>query len=143
MNYDLDRFVAAQNPVYADVLAELRGGKKIGHWMWYIFPQFAGLGRSDMSRFYAIRSRDEASGFAEHSLLGPRLRECTSLVLGSSAHFLPEIFGSIDAVKFRSSMTLFALVTDDNAIFYEALNRFCAGRLDHVTTRLLAGAGAK
>lgn len=135
--HDLARFVAAQNPIYDDVLHELRQGKKVSHWMWFIFPQIAGLGRSETARFYAIASRDEATAYAEHPLLGPRLRECTRLVLASSVRSPDEIFGSLDALKFCSSMTLFAVVAADNAVFHDALDRFCGGRLDDATVALL------
>ena len=131
--YDLRRFVEAQEPVYARVLAELRAGRKASHWMWFIFPQIAGLGHSAMARRYAISSRSEASAYLDHPVLGPRLRECTRLVNaieGRSAH---EIFGSPDDVKFRSCMTLFAEVTVDNDAFDAALRRFFDGERDPAT----------
>ena len=106
--YDLQRFVDAQNPVIERVLAELRTGRKRSHWMWFVFPQIAGLGNSEMNRRYAIASRDEAAAYLKHPVLGPRLRDCTrlvNLVQGSTAH---QIFGSPDDMKFCSSMTLFS-----------------------------------
>ena len=131
--YDLRRFVEAQDPVYARVLAELRDGRKTSHWMWFIFPQIAGLWHSAMARRYAISSRSEASAYLEHPVLGPRLRECTNLVNaieGRSAH---EVFGSPDDVKFRSCMTLFAEVAVDNDAFDAALRHFFGGERDPAT----------
>ena len=124
--FDLERFVQAQEPVYATVLAELRAGHKRSHWMWFIFPQLRGLGYSAMAYEYGIASRAEAVAYLEHPVLGARLWECTrsvNAVEGRSAH---DIFGSPDDLKFCSSMTLFAGVTTDNAEFLEALARFCA-----------------
>ena len=108
--HDLQRFVAAQNEggVYDFALAELRAGRKTSHWMWFVFPQLAGLGASAMSRTYAIGSLDEAAAYLEHPALGPRLRECASVLVGQSAGSAAEILGEVDAVKLRSSMTLFA-----------------------------------
>jgi uncharacterized protein (DUF1810 family) len=107
--FDLARFVAAQAPVYGDVVAELKAGRKASHWMWFIFPQAAGLGTSAMSVRYAIGSRDEARAYLAHPVLGPRLRECTALVEKlAEGGTLEGIFGAVDAMKFRSSMTLFA-----------------------------------
>src|SRR5467141_2703059 len=107
MSYDLDRFVIAQEGVYAGVLDELRRGRKVGHWIWFIFPQVAGLGYSAMSQQYAISWLDEARAYLAHPVLGARLRECAAVVLAATGQTALEIFGSIDAVKVRSSMTLF------------------------------------
>ena len=107
--FDLQRFVDAQAPVYDTVLRELRAGRKTTHWIWFIFPQAAGLGRSPMSKRYAIGSAEEARAYLAHPVLGPRLRECVALVRGHEARglTLEEIFGELDAMKFRSSMELF------------------------------------
>jgi uncharacterized protein (DUF1810 family) len=105
--YDLERFLKAQNPVYADVLAELCEGRKRTHWIWFIFPQAEGLGHSSMAKRYAIKSRDEAAAYLAHPILSTRLLECTELVLAHSGKAAPDIFGSPDDLKFRSSMTLF------------------------------------
>ncbi|WP_188978728.1 DUF1810 domain-containing protein [Halocalculus aciditolerans] len=137
--YDLERFVEAQNPVMEDVKAELRAGEKRTHWMWFVFPQIAGLGRSELARRYAISSRAEAEAYLAHPVLGPRLRECTRLVNavdGRSAH---EIFGSPDDLKFRSSMTLFAAVADDAEPFETALEQYYDGERDPKTRARLDG----
>lgn len=135
--FDLQRFVDAQARVYDDVLQELRQGQKRSHWMWFIFPQIAGLGSSAMAQAYALSSVDEAKAYSRHGLLGPRLVECTRLVNaqeGSSAH---AIFGSPDDLKFHSCMTLFAETADDPTIFREALHIFHAGQPDEGTLGLL------
>jgi uncharacterized protein (DUF1810 family) len=136
--YDLGRFVAAQEGVYPRALAELQAGEKRSHWMWFIFPQIAGLGSSPMAQRYAIGSVDEARAYLAHPLLGPRLRTCTAAVnavTGRSAH---AIFGSPDDVKFRSSMTLFAAAAPDEPGFTEALARYFAGSPDPLTLEKLA-----
>lgn len=135
--HDLRRFVGAQEPVYADVTAELRAGRKRSHWMWFIFPQISGLGRSGTARFYAISSLEEARAYLDHSVLGPRLRQCTELALaivGRSAH---DVFGSPDDLKFRSSMTLFAEVGTDGEPFGPALEKFFGGEPDPLTLDIL------
>lgn len=134
---DLDRFVKAQESIYPQVVRELTAGEKTSHWMWFIFPQIAGLGRSETARFYAIASLDEAVAYLQHHVLGPRLRECTTLVNHVTGRSLADIFGYIDAIKFRSCMTLFARATTDNAIFHEALDKYCAGQMDEATVELL------
>ncbi len=134
--FDLQRFVEAQDPVYRRVLDELRAGVKRSHWMWFVFPQVAGLGRSPMAERFAISGRDEARAYLDHAILGARLRDCTEAVLvhaGRSAH---AIFGSPDDVKFRSSMTLFSAV-GGGAPFDTALGRFFGGEPDGETLRLL------
>ena len=131
--FDLERFVAAQEHVYDGVVAELRAGRKTGHWMWFVFPQVAGLGQSEMSRFYAIGSLDEARAYLAHPVLGPRLRECASLVLATQDRSAEAIFGGIDAVKLRSSMTLFLRAAPDEAGFRDVLDRFYAGAEDPAT----------
>jgi uncharacterized protein (DUF1810 family) len=135
--YDLARFVAAQEPVYAQALGELRRGRKQSHWMWFVFPQLAGLGLSATSRHFAIRSLDEARFYLDHPLLGSRLRQCTDAVLVHAGKQAERIFGGIDAAKFRSSMTLFAAASDAEARFTAALQAFFAGEHDPATLRLL------
>jgi uncharacterized protein (DUF1810 family) len=135
--FRLQRFVKAQNPVYDAVLAELRAGCKRTHWMWFIFPQVAGLGSSWMSQEYAIHSRDEAAAFLAHPVLGARLRECTQLVAGHARRSLPQILGYPDDLKFCSSMTLFAEVAGQDSPYAEALASHCAGQPDAFTVRWL------
>ncbi|MGH7515003.1 MAG: DUF1810 domain-containing protein [Gemmatimonadales bacterium] len=137
MKHDLERFVAAQGTVYSQVVRELKEGKKLGHWMWYIFPQISGLGRSETTRFYALSSCYEASAYLAHPTLGARLRECTGLVLGTSGRSLEDIFGAIDALKFASCMTLFCYATKDNELFRTAIDKCCGGRLDQTTIDLI------
>lgn len=139
--FDLHRFVDAQAPVYAQALAELRRGRKESHWMWFVFPQLAGLGRSGMTRFYAIGSLDEARAYLAHPLLGPRLGECTAAVLLHPEQSAEAIFGSIDAMKFRSSMTLFEAASDGAGTFGQAIDSFFGGTRDAATLALLAGEG--
>lgn len=137
--YNLQRFVEAQNPVFEQVCLELRRGRKTSHWIWFIFPQIEGLGFSEMSRYFAISGRDEAAAYLEHPVLGPRLRECTRLVATIPGKTVEEIFGSPDDMKFRSSMTLFAQVADDNQIFLDALGQYFQGEPDQRTLSRLAG----
>ena len=134
------RFLTAQAPHYSRVLDELRAGRKTSHWMWYIFPQIQGLGSSDTARFYAIASLDEAKAFLAHEVLGARLRECTRLVNSVSHSSIVEIFGSIDGMKFRSSMTLFCSATGDNEAFRLALEKYFDGHPDERTLALLGEA---
>ena len=136
MEHDLDRFVAAQDGVYPQALAELQRGAKRSHWMWFIFPQIAGLGQSAMARTYAITGADEARAYLAHSVLGPRLIEVTQTVTAAPGS-AEAILGGIDAVKLRSSMTLFAAVADDPSPFRAALDRFFGGEDDRVTLELL------
>jgi uncharacterized protein (DUF1810 family) len=135
--YDLQRFVDAQRRVYADVTAELKRGEKRSHWMWFIFPQVVGLGFSSISERFAIGSPEEAMAYLAHEVLGPRLRGCTRLVLDARDKTAHEIFGSPDDLKFRSSMTLFAAVSDD-PLFGEALARYYGGDKDQATLGILA-----
>jgi uncharacterized protein (DUF1810 family) len=134
--FDLQRFVDAQAPVYQRVLSELRQGRKQSHWMWFIFPQLAGLGHSAVARRFALRSRDEALAYLGHAVLGPRLRECTALVNAVEGRTILEIFGSPDDLKFCSSMTLFGAVSPDPA-FATAIAKFCGGTPDRKTLELL------
>ena len=135
--FDLNRFVLAQNPVYHDVQGELSRGRKQSHWMWFIFPQLAGLGFSAMSRRYAIASRAEAEAYLAHPVLGPRLLECTGLILAVEGRTINAILGAPDDAKFRSSMTLFGAVSDDR-IFGQAIARYFAGERDGATLEILA-----
>jgi uncharacterized protein (DUF1810 family) len=134
---DLERFVTAQEPVYDDVVAELRRGRKSSHWMWFIFPQLAGLGRSEMSRLYAIRSLDEARAYLAHPVLGARLRECCDLVLAEDAGSAEAIFGPVDATKLRSSMTLFHRAAPADPIFRDVLERYFRAEPDPATDALI------
>ena len=141
MGLDLDRFVRAQAPVYDQVLAELRQGRKTSHWMWFVFPQIAGLGRSETARYYAIGSLDEARAYLAHPVLGPRLRECAGLLLAVEWRTAESILGSIDAMKLRSSMTLFLRAGPDEPLFRRVLDRFYASLPDEATDALLREAG--
>ena len=131
--YNLERFVSPQHSIYAEVVSELRAGMKTSHWMWFIFPQIRGLGRSPVSIEYAISSREEAAAYLQHPVLGPRLKECTQLVLDVENRSAEEIFGSPDDMKFRSSMTLFAQVSADDDIFNRALRQYFGGVPDQLT----------
>lgn len=139
VSFDLERFVAAQNPVYATVAAELRAGRKQSHWMWFVFPQLAGLGRSEMAQRYAIVSLDEARAYLAHTVLGQRLRECTALVLEAKSESADEIFGYPDTMKFHSCMTLFARAApeDTETVFRESLTRFFDDKDDEKTVMRL------
>jgi uncharacterized protein (DUF1810 family) len=137
--YSLQRFVDAQQAVFAGVIAELRRGSKRGHWMWFIFPQLKSLGRTAQSNFFGISSLQEAATYLEHPILGPRLIECTQLVNAVEGRSAEEIFGEIDAMKFRSSMTLFANVTPERQVFRFALNKYFVGEFDSLTINYLRG----
>jgi uncharacterized protein (DUF1810 family) len=136
MEHDLDRFVAAQDGVYPQALAELERAAKRGHWMWFIFPQIAGLGQSAMARTYAIAGANEARAYLAHPVLGPRLIEVTQTVTAAPGS-AEAILGGIDAVKLRSSMTLFAAVAEDPLPFRVALDRFFGGEDDRATLDML------
>jgi uncharacterized protein (DUF1810 family) len=133
MSHDLERFVLAQQGVYDGVLDELRRGRKVGHWIWFIFPQIVGLGYSAMSQRYAISSLDEARAYLAHPILGSRLRECAAIVLATTGRTALEIFGSTDAMKLRSSVTLFHRAAPDEPVFAQVLERFYDGRADDAT----------
>jgi uncharacterized protein (DUF1810 family) len=137
MAHDLNRYLTAQDGVYDGAVEELRGGHKTGHWMWFIFPQIAGLGRSAMSQRYAIVSLDEAHAYVAHPVLGTRLRRCAEAVLSVRGRSAEEILGPIDAVKLRSSMTLFHRAAPEEPVFREVIDRYCGGRLDDATDALL------
>jgi len=135
---NLQRFVDAQADVFAQVESELRAGRKRSHWMWFIFPQLAGLGFSHMSQFYALDSLAEARAYLAHPILGPRLRACVKWVCAIEGRGLGEIFGAPDDAKFRSSMTLFAQAAPEEPVFAEALAKTCGGQSDPATLNLLA-----
>ncbi len=136
--YNLQRFVDAQEGSYQQALAELRAGRKRSHWIWYILPQIQGLGSSAMSRRYAIGSLAEARAYLAHPILGARLRECVAAVNAHEGISALEIFGSVDAAKFRSCCTLFAEVAGTEKVFAEALNKYFAGKPDTATLAILA-----
>ncbi len=139
--YDLDRFVAAQDAggTYDRALAELRAGYKGGHWMWFVFPQIAGLGQSPTSRRYAISSLAEAQAYLQHPVLGPRLLECATVLTATAGtgRTAEQIFGGIDAVKLRSSMTLFRLADPAESAFGQVIDLYFAGQADPLTERLV------
>jgi uncharacterized protein (DUF1810 family) len=135
--FDLRRFADAQDRVYGTVLTELRAGAKRSHWIWFVFPQLRGLGHSPTAQHYGIASLDEARAYLAHDVLGPRLRECTRLVAAIDGRSVDEIFGWPDNLKVRSSMTLFAHATDDNAEFRAVLDKFYAGEDDPATVERL------
>ncbi|MEA2863339.1 MAG: hypothetical protein QOC84_1295 [Bradyrhizobium sp.] len=136
--FDLQRFVDAQSPVYRRVLAELRRGQKQSHWMWFIFPQLAGLGHSPMARRFAIASGEEAVAYLDHGVLGLRLRECTALVNAVEGKTIRDVMGSPDDLKFCSSMTLFGAISPDRE-FTAAIAKYYGGMPDRKTLQLLAG----
>jgi uncharacterized protein (DUF1810 family) len=135
--YHLDRFVAAQDQTYLGALAELRRGHKTGHWIWFIFPQVAGLGNSEMSRFYAIASLDEARAYLAHPVLGARLRECAGALLAAEGRRAEGILGPVDAMKVRSSMTLFRRAAPAERLFSDVLDRFYGSVTDAATEERL------
>jgi uncharacterized protein (DUF1810 family) len=138
--FDLARFVAAQNAgnTYQQAVAELRNGRKVSHWMWFVFPQIAGLGRSALAQRYAIGSLAEARAFRTHPVLGPRLLESAAVVLSITGRTARDIFGGIDAVKLRSSMTLFARADPDEPVFRDVLSKYFDDATDPATEQLLS-----
>jgi len=134
---NLDRFVAAQAPVYTRALAEQTAGRKQSHWMWFVFPQLAGLGRSPMAQHYALHSLDEARSYLAHPLLGARLKECTGTVLSVTGKTAHEIFDTPDDLKFHSSMTLFSRAAPDEPLFCNALDKYFGGKEDALTLQKL------
>lgn len=134
---NLDRFVEAQAPVYVRALAELTAGRKQSHWMWFVFPQLSGLGKSPMAQHYAIHSLQEARDYMDHPLLGARLKECTGAVLGVTGKNAHEIFDTPDDLKFHSSMTLFAHAAPDDPLFRAALEKYFGGEEDQLTVEKL------
>lgn len=135
--FDLQRFIDAQDPVFEQVRAELRAGRKRSHWIWFVFPQLAGLGSSALAQRFAISSLQEAAAYLRHPVLAARLTECTQLVLAAEAASAEDIFGPVDAMKFRSSMTLFSYAAPDNPLFREALQRYFGGQPDPLTLERL------
>jgi uncharacterized protein (DUF1810 family) len=135
--FNLERFLEAQAGVYEQACAELRAGRKRSHWMWFVFPQIAGLGQSQMSRTYAISSLEEARAYLEHPVLGPRLIECTGAVASAPAPTAEQIFGGIDTQKLHSSMTLFLRAEPKERLFKQVLDRYFAGIVDSATDQRL------
>ena len=135
--YNLNRFVMAQEGVYASVISELMQGRKTGHWIWFIFPQIAGLGHSPVSQRYSLSSIQEARAYNAHPVLGHRLAECTNLVLAANDRTVEQIFGQLDALKFRSCMTLFSVADPENEIFQRAVDRCFEGQPDTLTLKAL------
>lgn len=133
--YNLCRFLSAQDGVYDQALAELRRGRKASHWMWFVFPQAEGLGRSRMAERYAIRSVAEARAYLDHPVLGARLRDCARTILAAEDRSAEAIFGPVDAIKLRSSLTLFAAAACGEQLFGQCLDRFFAGARDPATLR--------
>lgn len=134
---DLARFVEAQKATYHQALSELRAGRKRTHWMWYVFPQLAGLGQSSTSRYYALKDIEEARSYLADPVLGERLKECTEATLALPGSSAMDIFGGIDTLKFRSSLTLFIRVAGDDSPFRQALDRYFEGEMDARTLELL------
>ena len=134
---ELERFVAAQDGVYEAALAEIRAGRKRSHWMWFVFPQIDGLGFSATSKRFAVRSRAEAEAYVAHPVLGARLIECAQALLGLDRTSAEEIFGEVDALKLRSSATLFAAVSSEGSLFHRILERYFGGAQDERTLQLL------
>jgi len=135
--FNLNRFVDAQESIYSSALFELEAGQKRSHWMWFIFPQIAGLGSSPTATFYAIKSISEAEAYLAHAVLGPRLQECTKTLLSISGRSVAEIFAYPDDLKFCSSMTLFDNVSSGDCVFADALNQYCGGTRDAKTVEIL------
>lgn len=138
-SFDLQRFISAQSQVWDDVCAQLRERRKQTHWMWFVFPQLAELGRSATAKFYGLSGADEARAYLAHPILGPRLKACCEILLEPHQATAVEIFGTIDAMKLRSCLTLFAAVDRDEAVFQKCLFRYFDGRGDPATLRWVAG----
>lgn len=135
--FDLQRFVEAQAPTYDRALSEIGQGRKTSHWMWFVFPQIAGLGQSEMSKHYAIRSLEEARAYLEHPVLGTRYRECVAALQDMTGTSADAVFGRIDAAKLKSSLTLFSRAAPDERLFAAALERWFGGHEDPQTVELL------
>ena len=133
----LDRFLDAQRGDYAAALAEVRRGRKTSHWMWYIFPQIAGLGQSSTARYYSIRDLEEAREYYAHPVLGQRLREISGVLLELRGSDPVAVFGGIDSMKLKSSMTLFAVAAPDDPLFQQVLDKYYGGERDALTLRIL------
>ena len=136
--YNIERFIQAQEDAYSYALEELKAGRKRSHWIWYVFPQLRGLGRSYNSEFYGISGLEEAKAYLEHPVLGQRLREVCEVILGLPTNDTREIFGGIDSRKLRSSMTLFDLASPDD-VFAKVLEKFFDARRCHTTLTVLSG----
>jgi uncharacterized protein (DUF1810 family) len=136
-HYNLQRFVDAQQPVFPQVLAELRAGCKSGHWMWFIFPQLRGLGASALASWFGIASLAEADAYLQHPVLGHRLTQCTRLAIEANRRSVTDLFGYPDNLKFRSSMTLFMRAGGDQRVFQEALEKYFGGAPDRLTLERL------
>lgn len=137
MPYNLDRFLKAQNQVYLNAYQEIKQGKKQSHWMWYVFPQIAGLGSSETANYYAISSKEEAAAYLNHPVLGANLRTLSQLLLELPNTSAENIFGSIDALKLRSSMTLFSEVSNQDDVFQNVIEKYFDGQHDHKTFTIL------
>lgn len=135
--FGLDRFVKAQQDIYPNALAELKAGRKRTHWMWFVFPQIDGLGHSQTTIFYSIKSLDEAKAYLEHPTLGTRLIECTQAVMANEGTSLLEIFGKPDNKKFCACMTLFAKAAENKRLFEKAIDQFCDSQLSEKTLAIL------
>ena len=133
----LSRFLDAQKDTYAIALNEIKKGRKTSHWMWYIFPQIKGLGFSETSKYYAIKDKREAQEYLNHEILGPRLMEISTALLKLETNNPVSVFGSIDSVKLKSSMTLFSLLENTDPIFQKVLDKFFGGEKDEKTVRIL------
>lgn len=144
MDYNLERFVAAQAQTYTGALGEIAAGRKVTHWMWFIFPQLAGLGHSAMAQRYAIASLDEARAYLDHPLLGQRYRDCVGALQRLPTSTPEDVFGGVDAMKLKSSLTLFARAAPADSLFVAALGKWFGGAEDHRTLALLglSGTGA-
>lgn len=137
--HNLSRYIDAQETDYRSALAEINAGRKVSHWMWYIFPQYDGLGFSSTSKHYAIKSLKEAAVYLGHPALGPRLLECTNALLAVNDRTAHEIFGSPDDLKLKSSMTLFAQVSPEGSMFERAMDKYFGGQRDEKTLELIQG----
>ncbi|MBB3594220.1 uncharacterized protein (DUF1810 family) [Rhizobium sp. BK529] len=138
VDYDLHRFIEAQNGIYEQALSELKAGRKRSHWMWFVFPQIAGLGTSSMAEKYAIRSAEEASAYLSDPILGSRLLRCVEAILSVIDRSAHDIMGSPDDLKLRSSMTLFAAVSDHGSPFHKVIDHFYHGKFDERTISILS-----
>ena len=136
-DFNLSRFVKAQTPVMEAVLQELKQGHKQTHWMWFVFPQLAGLGRSETARYYAIADVNEARAYIQHEVLRARLEECVEAVLGCGVNNPVRIFGNVDALKFHSCLTLFVFIESENMLFRKALDKFYQGIMDYETENII------
>ncbi|MGO7333388.1 DUF1810 domain-containing protein [Rhizobium leguminosarum] len=138
IDYKLHRFIDAQNGVYEQALLELKAGRKTSHWMWFIFPQVAGLGTSAMAEKYAMRSAEEAAAYLADPILSSRLLRCVEAILSVNGRSAHEILGSPDDVKLRSSMTLFAAISDHGSPFHQVIEHFYQGKFDDRTMKILS-----